>query len=211
MTQPDPTAPPAAPATPPAPAPTPPTPPAPAPGPGPAVGGAPAADDKPLGPAGERALRAEREARQELERRLAGLAPLQALADALKSGTPAADGKTDVELLNDRFAQHERDLAAERTARLRLEVAADKGLNKQQAAWLKGATAEELAASADELLASFPAAPAGPRNPAPDPTQGQTGAPVDLDAQIADAQKNGDWKKVVSLQNQKLAAAAAKQ
>lgn len=52
----------------------------------------------------------------------------------------------------------------------------------------------------------------GPRNPAPDPSQGpRSTQPPDLDTQIAEANKAGDWKKVMSLQNQKLAAAAAKQ
>lgn len=208
MTQPDPNAPPA-PA--PTPAPAPPAPgPAPAP-PAPPVPAVPAGDDKPLGPAGEKALREEREARKELERKLAGLAPLQRLADALGAGTPAADGRTEVDLLNERFAQHERDLATERSARLRLEVAAEKGLSPAQAARLTGATREEMAADADTLLLLFPTAPTGPRTPAPDPTQGQGGAPIDIDARIAQAQKDGDWPKFMSLQNEKLAALAAKQ
>lgn len=137
---------------------------------------APAADDKPLGPAGERALASEREARKALEKQLADLAPLKRVAEALSGKTET--GKSEVELLNERFAQHEADLAAERSARWRAEVAHEKGLTPQQAARLQGATREELLADADALLSIFPAAPAAsakPAAPAPDPVAGFQG------------------------------------
>lgn len=193
MTNPDPT-PPGDPATPPVPPtdPTPPTPP----------------DDKPLGPAGERALAAEREARKALEREVAKLAPL---ANLLGGAAPTGDGRTDLELLTERVAGYERDLADERSARTRLEVAAEKGLSPKQASRLRGATKAELLADADELLTEFPAAPAGPRTPAPDPSQGaRGGTPLDLDAQIAEAQSKGDWKAQMRLNTLKLANLAAK-
>lgn len=165
----------------------------------------PKPDDKPLGPGGEKALKAEREARQALEKKLAALAPLEQLAQAL-GGQATGDSKTDLERLTERLSQHETELAAERSARYRAEVAAEKGLTPQQAARLQGATREELLADADALLALFPAQPAGPRNPVPDPSQGARGAqPPDLDAQIKAAQAKGDWRTVLSLQNQKLA------
>ncbi|MFE7869754.1 hypothetical protein ACFUYE_05315 [Micromonospora humida] len=161
--------------------------------------------DAPLGPGGEKALREEREARKALEKQLAELAPLKQLAEAL-GGKPTGDGKTDLERLTERLTQHETELASERAARYRAEVAAAKGLTPQQAARLQGATREELEADADALLALFPAAPAGPRAPAPDPSQGARGTqPLDLEAQIAAAQKDGDVRKVIALQKQKLA------
>ena len=161
-------------------------------------------EDKPLGPGGEKALREEREARKALEKQLAELSPLKQLAEAL-GGKATGDGKTDMERLTERLSQHETELASERSARYRAEVAASKGLTAQQAARLQGATREELDADADALLALFPAAPAGPRNPAPDPSQGSRGAqPPDLEAQIVAAQKAGDFRKVIALQKQKL-------
>lgn len=182
----------------PAPAPT--SPPAPTPGqPAPT-------DDKPLGPAGEKALATEREARKALEKQLAALAPLQKLAEAIGGGQQQPGGKSEVELLNERFAQLEQNAAEERTARWRLEVAAEKGLTPQQASRLVGGTREELAADADALVALFPATPAGPRTPVPDPSQGARGGQVpDIEAQIKEAQAKGDWRSVISLQNQKLA------
>lgn len=166
----------------------------------------PKADDAPLGDAGLKALQAEREARKSLEKQLAALSPLQKLADAL-AGEKKPDGKTEVELITERLARHETDLATEREARWKAEVAHTSGLTPEQAEWLRGATREDIQASADRLKAAFPAAPAGSRPPAPDPTQGARGGGpgVDLDAQIAEAQKNRDWRRVISLQNQKLA------
>ena len=186
----------------------PPTPPPPAdPASPPAPPTDPPAGDKPLGPGGEKALREEREARKALEKKLAALAPLEQLAEML-GGKPTGDGKTDLEQLTERLSRHEEDLASERQARWRAEIAADKGLTLQQAARLQGATREELEADAAELLTLFPATPAGPRNPAPDPSQGARGTqPPDLEAQIAAAQKEGDWRKVIALQRQKLADA----
>jgi hypothetical protein len=195
MTQPAPTPPPGDPA----PAPTdPPTPPP-----------APPADppaDPPLGPAGKKALDEERAARKELEKQLAALAPLKDLAAAMAGGQPQPGGPSEVELLQQRFADLERTAGEERTARWRLEVAAAKGLTPEQATWLKGATQEELTASADQLLAAFPAAPAGPRTPAPDPSQGARGGQPgpDLDAQIAEAKKAGDFRKAIALERSKL-------
>jgi hypothetical protein len=165
----------------------------------------PAAVDVPLGPAGERALAAEREARKGLEKQLAELAPLKDLAKALTGGAPAPDGKTDLQILQERLASHETDLGNERSARWRAEVAHEAGLTPQQAARLHGATKEELSADAEALKALFPAAPVTPGTPKPDPSQGPRGTGPDIDSRIAEAQKAGDWRAVISLQNQKLA------
>jgi hypothetical protein len=162
--------------------------------------------NEPLGPPGLKALQKEREAREALEKQVAELAPLKKFADALGVGTPAAGGKTELELLNERFAQHETQLTEERAARYRAEVAAEKGLTAAQAARLAGMTREELAADADALKALFPTAPAAPGTPAPDPSQGARGSTVDLDSRIAEAQKAGNVMLAISLQNQKFQA-----
>ena len=190
----------------PAPVPTPPPgDPAPVPTPPPTPPADPAPDgDKPLGPAGEKAFREEREARKALEKQIAALAPLQKLAEALGNGQQQPGGKSEVELINERFAELERTAADERAARWRVEVAQAKSLTAEQAAWLQGGTQEELLASADRLLAAFPA---GPRNPAPDPSQGARGGQPgpDIAAQTAEAVKAGDWRKAAALQKTKLA------
>ncbi|WP_409186716.1 hypothetical protein F9C11_21745 [Amycolatopsis sp. VS8301801F10] len=165
--------------------------------------------DEPLGEGGIKALQAEREARKALEKKLEGLAPLQKLAEVLGATGDPATGKTEIEQITERLANHETELKTEREARWRAEVANAKKLTPEQAAELRGSTAEELAAHADRLLALFPAAPAGGKvPPRPDPSQGgQGGTPPDLDAQIAEATKKGDVKAVLRLQNQKLAHA----
>jgi hypothetical protein len=163
----------------------------------------PPTEDKPLGPGGEKALQAERDARKSLEKELASLAPLKQLAQALGGTGPTGDGKTDMERLTERLTQHEAELATERTGRYRAEVAAEKGLTPAQAARLTGGTREELLADADALVALFPAAKPG--TPAPDPSQGSRGGNLpDTDALIREAQGKGDWRTVISLQNQKL-------
>lgn len=194
--------PPGPPADPPAPNPPAPTPPAP---PGPPAD--PPKPDDPLGPAGLKALQEERDARKALEKRLATLAPLEKFAAALAgddAGKPT--GKTDVEQLGERLANHETELANERAARWRAEVAHERGLTPAQAARLTGSTRDELLADADALLALFPAAaPAAPGTPKPDPSQGARGGGPTIDARIAEAQAKGDWRTVISLQNEKLA------
>lgn len=159
--------------------------------------------DQPLGPAGQKALAAEREARKTLERQLAELSPLKQLAEAISGGQKPADGKSEVDLLNEKFASYEKDLAAEREARWRAEVAQAKGLTAQQAARLRGTSREELEADADELLSLFPT---GPRTPAPDPSQGARGGQPgpDLQAQIDAAKAKGDFKTAIALERSKL-------
>lgn len=208
MTQPAPTPTPTpAPPGDPAPAPTSPTPTAPAPADPPA--------DPPLGPNGERALQTEREARTALEKQLRALglgdligvdvSALKTLAQAL-GGKPSGETQTDLERLTSRLAEVEKTASDERQARLRIEIARDKSLTAEQAAWLQGSTQEELLASADRLLAAFPTGPAGSRTPAPDPSQGARGGQPgpDLQAQIAEARKAGDFKKAIALERSKL-------
>jgi Spy/CpxP family protein refolding chaperone len=155
-----------------------------------------------LGDAGKQAIdrmKAERnQARKELsdvKGQLEKLAPLQKLAEAL-GAKPDDDGKTDFAALTARLGQHEQELAAERLARFRVEVASEKGLTPAQAKRLNGATREELAADADEILKIFPTAPAsgsGQRSGGlrPDPSQGSRGNQTlsGREAGLAEAQK----------------------
>jgi len=62
-----------------------------------------------------------------------------------------------------------------------------------------------LAAKVQEAAARFPVAPAG-QAPGlrPDPSMGSRGGGPTVDSRIAAAQAAGDWRTVISLQNQKL-------
>jgi hypothetical protein len=128
----------------------------------------------------------------EVRGQLQQLAPLQKLAEAL-GAKPDDNGKTDFEALTARLAQHEQELAKERLARFRVEVAAEKGLTPAQAKRLVGATREELAADADEIVQLFPATAAGQKASGlrPDPSQGSRGGkpPSGREQGLAEAQK----------------------
>lgn len=137
--------------------------------------------------------------------KLEKLKPLEKLAAALGNGEPEK-GKSEIEQITARLSDYEKQLADANQARWRAEVASTKKLTPEQAAELKGATAEELAAHADRLLTLFPTVPAAPGTPRPDPSQGgKGGGPANLDAQIAEAQKAGNVRLALSLQRQKLA------
>ena len=133
-------------------------------------------EDDPLGPAGLKALQAEREARAALERRLTALEPLAKLASAM--GVDPGKEPTDADKLRERQSALEKELADERQARWRAEVAQEKKLTAAQATRLVGTTREDLLADADALLSAFPtAAPPDPAKPGaarpkPDPAQG---------------------------------------
>lgn len=170
--------------------------------PAPTDAGDPQPKDEQLGEAGLRALQAEREARKALEDELKTLAPLKQLADAIRGGQHVPeDDKTEIEKLSEQIRQLEANAESERLGRLRIEVATEKGLSAAQAARLQGSSREEFAADADALLALFPTE--GPRRPAPDPTQGARG-PVDLSAQIRDAEAKGDLGEAIRLKMQAL-------
>lgn len=192
----------------PAPVPTPPPgDPAPAPAPAPTTPPVPT-QPAPVDPAASANplladLAKEREKRQRLESLLA-----DSLGIDLKGGG-GADSHVDqiaakLASHEERFASYEANLTAEREARWRAEVAAAKGLTPQQAARLQGKTQEEFVADADALVALFPAA--GPRNPAPDPSQGSRGGQPgpDLAAQIAAAKTAGNTRLAIALERQKL-------
>ncbi|PSK96692.1 hypothetical protein CLV30_12574 [Haloactinopolyspora alba] len=155
-------------------------------------------------------LAKEREARKTLEARF------DKLGEAFGVTKPEG-GKTDVEQLTDRLTKHEQELTTERQARWRAEIAHEKGLTTAQAARLVGDTRDDLATDADALLEAFKptdgdgqsAGKATPKpTPKPDPTQGSRGQ-VDIDAQIAEAEKKGEVRESIRLKNQKAMAARA--
>jgi hypothetical protein len=132
--------------------------------------GATPPDDDQLGEGGKKALAAERKRASDLEKELARYR---------KAEQDRADAdKTELQKAADRAERAEKAAAEAAAKALRLEVAAEKGLNAKQAARLQGATREELEADADELLESFPSAPPAKGTPKPDPSQGsKTQAP----------------------------------
>ncbi len=163
------------------------------------------------GDAGKQAIdrmKAERNAaRKELrdaKALLEKLTPLQKLADALGGAPTADDGKPDVDALAKRLSQHEQDLQSERLARFRAEVAHEKGLTAGQAKRLVGATREELAADADELLKEFKPSDDGKgarRNgPQPDRSQGSRGGAAlsGRDLALAEAKKRFGTKSAAT-------------
>lgn len=101
-----------------------------------------------LGENGVKALRAEREARKQLEAKLKELEPaakrLQELEDEQKS---------EQEKLTEKLSATEKRAAEAELRAARLEVATDKGLPLSSVKFLTGETQEELSASADELIA----------------------------------------------------------
>jgi hypothetical protein len=100
-----------------------------------------------LGENGVKALRAEREARKQLEAKLKELEPaaqrLKELEDAQKS---------EQEKLAEKLSATEQRAAEAELRAARLEVATSKGLPMASVKFLTGSTPDELAASADELL-----------------------------------------------------------
>jgi hypothetical protein len=103
---------------------------------------------------------------------------------------------------------YEQDLADERAARWRIEVAQAKNLSAEQAAWLQRRHPRRTARLSRPAARRVPAAPAGPRTPAPDPSQGARGGQPgpDLQAQIAAAKAKGDIKTAIALERSKLSA-----
>ena len=151
-------------------------------------------------------LAKERDARKALEARF------EKLGEAFGVKSPDG-GKTDIEQLTERLTNHESELAKEREARWRAEIANEKGLTPTQAARLKGKTREELTADADVLVADFgitPGKPAAQAVPRPDPAQGARPGVSDIDGEIDEALKKRDFIRVVQLREQKAAASKTK-
>lgn len=133
--------------------------------------------DKPLGPAGEKALQTERDARKELEKEIQGLKAAQAdlpkkLAEVFGIKTDGAKPEEAVATLQQQFARLQHD-------NLVLTVAAAHQITDQD-------DLDHLRLAADEEAMTKLAARLKPaeqqdgarRLPKPDPTQGKGGAPV---------------------------------
>lgn len=152
-----------------------------------------------LGDAGKKALTELRQQIKELEKQNKELQqrdPVKAIAEALGVKPAAATGDD----LAATVKQMQRELADERLGRIRLEVAAAKGLTPAQAKRLQGSTREELETDADDLLETFKAnGSATPGTPAPDPSQGARGGANALEAQLKAAQDKGDVKEAIRL------------
>ena len=88
-------------------------------------------------------------------------------------------------------------LDQERAARRRLEVAAAKGLPTEFAPRLKGATEQEWAADADELLRLFPLTSDRRRNAPGVPPAGKTGGVQSLDLdRLSPGQIRAKWSEL---------------
>lgn len=120
------------------------------------------ADDKPLGPGGEKALKAERERANDLEKQKAAL---QKQLDDI-----AAANLSDLERAQ-KAAKDAEEAAARATAEaLRLRVAAKHGISDEDAdLFLTGSDAETLERQAARLVERTPS------GPKPDPSQGAKG------------------------------------
>jgi hypothetical protein len=124
-----------------------------------------------LGEGGQKALAAERAARKAAEKSAADL--------AAKLSQIESANLTDLERAQKEAAQARDALAALTKQALRDRVALTKGVPANLAKYLIGETEEEVAATADELLAHLNA----PTSPRPDPSQGSHGAPLALNSE----------------------------
>ena len=119
-----------------------------------------------LGDAGQKAIKAERDARKAAERSNAELAArLKEFEDAKL---------TELERANNAAAEAAAELARLRAENVRATVALSKGVPADLIEFLTGETEEEVAAKADLLLSRLNA----PGTPKPDPSQGAKGKPL---------------------------------
>lgn len=122
--------------------------------------------------------------------------------------------KSEAEKREEALAESQKELEALRNQNRQLEVrqlratvAAEKNLPPKLADRLTGETVEEIQADADALLEDLgplsgetpPPGDGGARTPVP---------PKDLDDQIAEAERKGDFRTSMSLKNQKLLLAS---
>lgn len=122
--------------------------------------------------------------------------------DRAKAAEDAKAAAEDKAKAAEQAAQRIPDLEAKL---LRAEVALELGLPASLAKRLVGGTRDELLADAEELMATVVSKPA-PKQPRPveslKPGSGASDEPS-VDAQIVAAQKAGDWRAVIALENQK--------
>lgn len=140
--------------------------------------------------------------------RVAELTPYEQKAKELEEAQ-----KTELQRAQEAAAAAQAEAEKSRLELLRHTVATTKGVPAALIPRLQGGTKEELEADADALLAAFPqpAASAGnPRTPVEALRPGAMPNPADpsLDDQIAAANKAGNWREVLRLQNTKLANAS---
>lgn len=129
--------------------------------------GDPAATDKPLGENGEKALKAEREARAAADKKTA---ELQKKLDDI-----AAANLSDLEKAQ-KAAKDAEETAAKAVAEaLRLRVAAKHGISDEDADLLLTGTDEETLTKQAKALAARNEEAGKPRAPKPDPNQGRPG------------------------------------
>jgi hypothetical protein len=122
-----------------------------------------ATDTPDLGDAGQKAIKAERDARKAAERTAADLAArLKSIEDANLS---------DLERAQAAAAEAAQELAALRVENVRTRVALAKGVPADLIEFLTGSTEEEVAAKADILIARLNTS----GTPKPDPSQGAKG------------------------------------
>lgn len=152
------------------------------------------------------AIKAEREAAKKARQELADAqARIKEFEDAQKS----EDERREEALEEARKAAEAADSRANEleVKLLRNEVASEKNLTPKLAARLRGETREEIEADADTLLEDLGTLPVA----TPPPGDGGARTPVepkDLDEQIREAEAAGDYRKSMSLKNQKLIASA---
>jgi hypothetical protein len=159
--------------------------------------GDPPAVEEPLGAPGLKALQDERTARAAAEKANADLAArVKEFEDR---------DKTEAQKATERLAASELAAAEAQTELLRYKVAAEKGVD---ADLLNGKDEASMRAAADKLLA-WRGDPK-PAVPKPDPAQGARPGVTDIDAEIEEAQKKRDFVRVISLREQKAAAAKTK-
>lgn len=120
-------------------------------------------DTPDLGEAGQKAIKAERDARKAAERTAADLAAkLKSIEDANLS---------DLERAQSAAAEAAQELAALRIENVRTKVAIEKGIPADLIEFLSGSTEEEVAAKADILIARLNTS----GTPKPDLSQGAKG------------------------------------
>lgn len=123
-----------------------------------------ATDTPDLGDAGQKAIKAERDARKAAERTAADLAAkLKSIEDASLS---------DLERAQSAAAEAAQELAALRIENVRTRVALAKGVPADLIEFLTGSTEDEVAAKADILIARLNTS----GTPKPDPSQGAKGS-----------------------------------
>lgn len=115
--------------------------------------------DAPLGQGGEAALKAERAARKQAEK------DLKDLQDRLKAIEDK--DKSELEKATARLAELESSYSTERATRLRLEIASEFGIGKDDLILLTASTEDDLRAQAERIQARIASSGLVPPKPLP--------------------------------------------